>query len=355
MRQRILRLRGDQERRRFFVGVAVNPQCTFATAGIVAASGRGLDARFEVSTHQIEEVPREVTALYESLSRSTAARPTDATVLASQLAEVQASALNRLAAMEHDAWPRVLAAGVIDPGLWRRDVNPPDYVSLCDSTRLAELVGLNVVDAFPARDITLDGRGEPLDALPQWLLLHHPLANRLVVQLQPLARTLLLPASRDESGANHIELNDFKDPAAITSWLADCLSLTETAVPNITSIQITSQAFDVNEPMTGPLEIDELVLLGHDAAALIPSGLSHIRIIDEATLGISSEALPAACAALLAMLHLDQVPANLPLLTGATAPRVLGRLTPGNAHAWNRLLRDLAFARPLITPLRAAV
>ena len=303
-----------------------------------------MESRFEVANHVVEEVPHEVTALYERLIGDEATRPTDATLLAAQLAEVEATAINGIAAIECDVWPRILAAGVTDPGLWRRDLHPPDYVSLCDSARLAELVGLNVVDAFPARDVTLDGRGGPLDALPLWLLLHQIQMNRLVVQLEPIARTLLLPGSRDESGANHVEINTFENAAAITAWLGNCSGLTE---------QLPASTETTDEQ--GPLEIDELLLLGPDTAAVVPPSLSHIRILDEVAVGISAEALPAASAALLAMLHLDQVPANLPLLTGATAPRVLGRLTPGNAHAWNRLLRDLAFARPLITPLRAAV
>jgi hypothetical protein len=233
---------------------------------------------------------------------------------------------------------------VTDPGLWHRDFHPPDYVGLCDSARFAELIGLNVVDAFPARDVALDGRGTPLDALPIWLLLHQPQKNRLVVQSEPHVRTLFLPGTRDESGANHVEVNEFENMDAVQAWLAGCVGLTERSSWGESTVEEPDAA-----------EIDEVLLISGTAVAALPASLSHLALINEVEMGISSEALPAACAAILAMMHIDQTPANIPLVTGATAQRVLGRLTPGNAYAWHRLLRDLVFARPLVTPLRAAV
>lgn len=348
--QRVLRLRGDQERRRFFVGVAVDASCTTTTAAIVAASGRGLEARFELASHVVESVPREVTALFDRLSgrgddasneRTRSIRPTDAAVLAAELAEVQAEAIIRLAAIESDAWPRVLLAGVTDPGLWRSDVGPPDYLGLCDAARLAELTQLNIVDAIPARDVAQGGRGEPLDAVPLWLLLHDPRANRLLWQTSPSPRAVYLPASRDESGASQVQLFKLKNESDLWPWLSSVLESTE-----------ENARSDTSQRRRPKLSIDELLFFAKSSP---PADRLNITVLDETMLGVAAEGIPAACAALLAMLHIDQVPGNIPMLTGAAAPRVLGRLTPGNAHCWNRLLRDLAFARPLITPLRAAV
>jgi hypothetical protein len=67
------------------------------------------------------------------------------------------------------------------------------------------------------------------------------------------------------------------------------------------------------------------------------------------------EWLAPATAAMLALLHLDQIPANLPELTGASAPRILGRLTPGSPGAWRRLLLDMTSANTATLPLRRAV
>jgi 1,6-anhydro-N-acetylmuramate kinase len=78
-------------------------------------------------------------------------------------------------------------------------------------------------------------------------------------------------------------------------------------------------------------------------------------LMDTALWPAEGDVVPAIAAAILAMLYQDQTPGNVPALTGAGAPRVLGQLTPGNLLAWNQLQRDLAFARPPIAPLRAAI
>ena len=352
--RRALKYRGEQERRRFFVGVAVDASCSTATATIVAATGRGLDARFEVASHAVEEVPPSATDIYCRLARGECRRPTEIAVLAAQLAEVQAVAINRLSALEVDVWPRVLLVGIADPGLWsfespssRSDMPElPDYVCLSDAARLAELVALNIVDAFPARDVAHGGQGRPLDAIPLWLLAHHPQANRLLCQLEPTPRAIFLPASRDESGAARIELLQWESEADLRGWLGDCLGSTAP----VDTLRMSSARGG-----KAALAMDELVLLGPGFGWIDQVNLRPVQVIDDVQLGVPVALLPAATAALLAMLHIDQVPGNLPMFTGAAAPRVLGRLTPGGAQSWNRLLRDLAFVRPLVTPLRAVI
>jgi anhydro-N-acetylmuramic acid kinase len=68
-----------------------------------------------------------------------------------------------------------------------------------------------------------------------------------------------------------------------------------------------------------------------------------------------TEAFGSASVAVLAMLYLDQVPANHPAITGTEVPRLLGRLTPGSPQNWRRLLQISAEASPTIRPLRAAL
>lgn len=105
--------------------------------------------------------------------------------------------------------------------------------------------------------------------------------------------------------------------------------------------------------------VDRMVLTGggrHNGFLLrqVKLRLPHLRIrpIDE--LGFDDVSLTAGAAAALAMLHVDQVPANVRSVTGAEVARVLGRLTPGKPAAWHRLLGEMADNRPHLMPLRDA-
>jgi anhydro-N-acetylmuramic acid kinase len=69
----------------------------------------------------------------------------------------------------------------------------------------------------------------------------------------------------------------------------------------------------------------------------------------------ATECWRAVAAALLGMLHVDQIPMNSPSLTGADSPRVLGRLTPGSPANWHRVLTDMAETLPEKMPLRSVI
>ncbi len=71
--------------------------------------------------------------------------------------------------------------------------------------------------------------------------------------------------------------------------------------------------------------------------------------------GIPEEAFDALCTAVLAMMFVDQIPSNLPHLTGSETSVPLGRLTPGNPVAWQRLLQSMASAKPVQRTLRSAM
>lgn len=60
-------------------------------------------------------------------------------------------------------------------------------------------------------------------------------------------------------------------------------------------------------------------------------------------------------AALLGILHVDQMQANIPSITGAGQQRILGRLTPGSPSNWRQLVRDMSDFRPPAMKLRDAI
>ena len=105
--------------------------------------------------------------------------------------------------------------------------------------------------------------------------------------------------------------------------------------------------------------IGEILLTGggqHNGMLLqeIAVRLPNVPIVRMSSFGATGEALGPACVALLALFHLDEVPANHSAVTGTEAPRVLGRLTPGSPQSWKRLLAELAGTAPSVRPLRAA-
>ena len=69
----------------------------------------------------------------------------------------------------------------------------------------------------------------------------------------------------------------------------------------------------------------------------------------------SAEYLTASSAAILAMLHVDQIPQTGPMISSVESPRVLGRLTPGSAMAWRRLLQEMTSAAPATMSLRSVL
>jgi 1,6-anhydro-N-acetylmuramate kinase len=234
----------------------------------------------------------------------------------------------------------VLLAGVLPA--WSAVNSQPQRVTELpyDACQLAETSGLNIVSHFTGRDVAVGGRGRPLDALPLWLLARHLDEPRLLIDVRETPCAMWLPAARDPDGPNRIQpanlSHELPLPQAVLQRLA--------ARAEVRCVVVLSSAIDE----TSTAQATDLV------QAL--NTLSELSVLTDKDLwNVSGAALPAVTAAILAMLYQDQTPGNVPGITGAGAPRVLGQLTPGNLLAWNRLQRDLAFARPPIAPLRAAI
>jgi len=107
-------------------------------------------------------------------------------------------------------------------------------------------------------------------------------------------------------------------------------------------------------------KIDEVLIAGggqHNGMLLreIAVRLPGAPIVRLGELGVPSEALGPASVAVLALFHVDQVPANRPEVTGAEIARVLGQLTPGSPQNWQRLLAEMATCRPAARSLRSAL
>lgn len=149
-------------------------------------------------------------------------------------------------------------------------------------------------------------------------------------------------------------LNDGVRMAVEADWSIQDLLCTATHLVAESIVRATQERLPDDVP------IHRILIHGggrHNGMLLaeITARLPGIALSPISELGIADEALSPACAALLALFHLDQVPGNLSGVTGTAVPRVLGRLTPGSPQNWQRLMHHLARVQPTVVPLRSAM
>lgn len=414
--------------RRWTLGVALSADGRRLSTAAVTAVGRGLEIRPQIAGAWSLAISAETVALFEQVVGSAGASPAavSATALAAlrtQLAEIKAAAVQELLQQIHLAPGRVLAVGVHDPGLGATEAaSSRSYLGLCDPAYLAELTGLNVIDAFPARDLVRGGLGGPLWALPHWVLLRSQTRDRLLLDLGRTVRLSWLPAATGPhamsrllafdvgpgmdllnrlaqrlSGGRHpfdpggrLSVQGHRIAAVIEHWLADAslaaplprwnprgadaerffregMEMAAEAGWSVRDLLCSATHF-VAEAIARAIRTHlppnavegELLLTGggqQNGMLLreIVSELPKMPVVRLSELGIAQDCLDPVAVALLALFHLDQVPANPPTVTGAEVCRVLGRLTPGSPQSWQRLLSELGGGSPSVRPLRAAL
>ena len=267
---------------------------------------------------------------------------------------------------------------------------------LLDAERLAEHSGLTIVSDFSRRDQAAGGRGAPVGALPLWLLLadrQEPVArHRRLLILKDEALVVGLPASDgidDEypaivwCKANAAEPHRRTLPSAASSTegqfqagntqppsnslansLADLERLYRQCVESMGAVgevyhcgleSTAGSSWPPADPawMGCPFQCGRSdpwsLQLGEQGT---PAATDRLACISAAE---SGPAMAALSGAMLALMHLDQMPGSLPWLTGAQAPRILGRITPGNPANWRRVLMNMADYRPPAMRLKDAI
>jgi anhydro-N-acetylmuramic acid kinase len=82
---------------------------------------------------------------------------------------------------------------------------------------------------------------------------------------------------------------------------------------------------------------------------LLADGLAPIPVARTDEAGVPAEARRAIHAALLAFFTMENLPANIPVLSGAAHQRVLGQITPGSRENWDRWVCNLADCFELVS------
>lgn len=336
------RLRAEALRRRWTIGLVVSRRCRQMVAALVGCEATGLAARVEVFAWRAQDLSREVRAAFRKLRRS--GSPGDVAWLGAHLAESQAILLDDWSAELAPVWPRIMGVAVDGPSVGKRRTGMASRVTLGDSVRLAELSGHNVIDAFADRDLTLGGHGRPLTPVPYWMLLHDTRRTRVLLEIGQRARLWWLPAWRDGAGSQRVLRFDCEIPPD-----------KPTGRQGLVDIVIEQWGRLPTMPRAEQLLVSAQQAQADALVAALPGKLPGVEVNALSQLRIAPPALRPAAVAVLGQLHLDQVPANLTALTGASTPRVLGRLTPGSPANWQRLVKELAAARPSVVSLRSAV
>lgn len=320
------------------------------------------------------------------------AAPTDPR--ASPIAEAVSSALRSLFERADVASNSLLAIGFLSSLIQESLV----------AAILADQLGATVVTGFSFRDLAAGGAGHPLGAVPDWLLYHSLRRRRLLVSLAATLEITFLnadPTPTDivclDAGPGCAFLDGFVselsrgrysyDPHGrfavqgraseelIHSWQSHPLLLRPpprflSGRDFSTELRGASLAFARDLRLSGPdllcsahhfiarclrdvlqrfvplTSVDEVLVRGGGVAngllwKLIRGELSArpVRRVEE--LGIPAEARSALHAALLAYCAVEYLPSNVPALTGASRPVVLGHLVPGNDDNWDHFLCNL--------------
>ncbi|MDB2686061.1 anhydro-N-acetylmuramic acid kinase [Mariniblastus sp.] len=329
----------ENRQHRLCAGISLDPNFESIHGCLAVLKGRGKFSRLKFATGASVELSASLKAGCREVSQATAPSAFDLQFLLRDLADVQTLVIEQLKQEAGKYVDRVLAISVADPGLWFSDFDGKKlYMPMCDPTTIAESTGIAVIDSLPTRDLAVGGTGQALAALPLWVILadRNPRVAEtdcvLVDLTKPRPETFWLPAS---------DGLDAEVPK-IKWQVADSDATTDEIVAKATLENPRARLLVHLDPKFSPES--------HSGAAWTDLPYQPLSEVIGETVNLDS-----LVAALLGMFHIDQLPGNLPNLTGARSQRILGRLTPGRPSNWRQLIRAMAQHQPAPMKLKDAI
>ena len=329
----------ENRQHRLCAGISLDSNFERVHGCLAVLKGRGKFSRLKFASGASVELSASLQASCREASRATAPSAFDLQFLLRDLADAQTLVIEQLKQDAGKYVDRVLAISVADPGLWFSDFDGKQlYMPMCDPTTIAESTGIAVIDSLPSRDLAVGGTGQPLAALPLWVILadRNPrIADTdcvLVDLTKPRPETFWLPAS---------DGLDAEVPK-IKWQVADLDATTDEIVAKAT----------LADPRARLLVHADSSVSSQSKMDVSWTDLPHQRLTEIIGDAVNLDAL---VAALLGMFHIDQLPGNLPNLTGAGSQRILGRLTPGRPSNWRQLIRAMAQHHPAPMKLKDAI
>ncbi len=345
---------------RLLAGLAAADDCSTIQAALVVASGRGKLLTIKHIDHDVITLPDGLRAEWVR-SRSNSIALDEMQLIAADVTDHLALAVESLKRRAGRYVDRIQAVSFLE-----NDCQPAPHpesrpIDLCLPHRLAELTGLNVIDRFADRDQAAGGQGFPMAGWPLWLLLadrHRHVSQGFViaVMIDRHCEAFLLPGSDgSETTIPKIEWRRLEPPI---------LSSPDAAEPQFANRLTDALAEIIRQwQQTAGVPMLQIVVWlspqAHSILGKLCEGLAlsfeNTVITSTTDMGLGHDAIRPYIAATLGALFIDQVPANVPELSGAAGSRILGRLTPGQPARWRDLLTTMAEHYPTPLPLRDAI
>jgi anhydro-N-acetylmuramic acid kinase len=390
---------------RWFIGLSSGTSLSGVDVALVRTRGVGLELMFDVQHSLHLSYPREVRELLRAASSSAPAPIRNVAVLHRVLGEMFARAARQVAEEARFDLSQVWCIGCSGHTLWHEpDCRYPTTLSVGLAGAMAEHTGLTTLSDPRGRDVVVGGQGVPLTPLADWLMFRSQEEPRVVVHLGGVSTALAVPAQATpkqivafhaapccllldglmqrltggkepfDAGGKHAVQGRCIDPL-LERWLAHPL-LQRRPPKAITrrdfGEEFIEHAVRAAQQLNRSLH-DLLCTVTHLVAratvqaldTFLPEKPARVllsgggvrngflwRLLDQYmaptpldkmdVCGIPSAARKAVAFALLAALTMDGVPGNIPGVTGASGPRLLGSFTPGSPANWARCLNWMA-------------
>lgn len=391
--------------RRLAIGLSLESDWRTVTGALIVLQGKGKYLHVLRAKSCCRKLPETATGILTKLAGNSEPSWLDFKAVQSDIAQVQIELVDELKCHAGKYVDRLLIVAISDPGLWiTAGEAMGSYVPICDPNPIADATGISIIDSFPNRDISAGGTGRHLDPLPAWILMAdrariRASQHRILFSINESANAYFLPASDgldveipeirfascyglrlfqqmlpkfdaitmpqkiqrlNVDGTFHPEIVDglnvdhlMQVAAERSVSLSDCVRTLIVQMVNTISDQISIQIGDAG--LKAEVVVDCVPeLLGtfvNQFQRRWPRVQSLGRFFD----GPEAGSLSAILTGILGVMGVDQLPANIPSITGANAQRILGRFTPGAPSNWRQLLKEMADFQPPAMRLRDAV
>lgn len=392
--------------RRYFIGLSSGSSMGGVDAALVGVDGVGLEASLHLGHFIHVPYPREVRDLLRGASSpSTPVAVRNVALLHRVVGEMFAASVRQLVADARCDPRHVWCVGCSGHTLWHEpESRYPGTLNLGMASVVAERTGFTTLSDPRARDLVTGGQGVPLTPLVDWMLFRHATEPRVLMHLGGVITVTAIPpaASPRQISAFHAapgcllldglmhRLTGGKEPvdvggkhavqgrcieALLERWAAHPLvqrrppkaitrrdfgdEFIQQGVQwakqmdrSLHDLLCTATHF-VARAATNALQAfvpwrpAQVLLSGGGVRngllwRLLEQHLAPAAVEKTDVAGVPCAARKAIAFAALASLAMDSVPGNLPSVTGANGPRLLGSFTPGDSANWSRCLSWMA-------------